>query len=513
MEDGSKEIELALRTTPEDAARLLASPELAALATGPARRQRLRARYFDTAALDLQRVGAVLRLRQEGRRTIQTLKTAPAPGDPPIMRGEWSRPAKAGRPVLDDGDEAAALAGRGLAPEGLGELAEVFAIDFERTTVPLAVGGSVLELAVDRGEIRAGGRTEPLCDVEIELVAGEIADVYAAALALLPLARFALQPLAKSARAHALRAGAPPPPLRAERPRLDRRASVGAALRRILRVCLVQLRANAAAIERGDDPLAVHQFRVALRRLRSAFAAFAAAMPPAERRRFAAGLRRIARCSDAARELDVFVGELLPELRARMDDAAALAAVEAVAGQARDAARRRVRAMLGERAFAETVLRLEAWMEGDGWRRAAGEAHDRPARGHARDTLKRLHRKLLREARRIEALDPPALHRVRLRAKKLRYAAEFFRDLFPGSGARRWLAALAGVQDQLGALNDSVTLRALLARLGRRRVADRAAFERGAALVLGWCAAREAAELRHLPETWRDFQDRRSFWT
>jgi hypothetical protein len=58
-----------------------------------------------------------------------------------------------------------------------------------------------------------------------------------------------------------------------------------------------------------------------------------------------------------------------------------------------------------------------------------------------------------------------------------------------------------------------VTLRALLARLGRRRVADRAAFERGAALVLGWCAAREAAELRHLPETWRDFQDRRSFWT
>jgi triphosphatase len=512
MENGSKEIELALRATPEDAARLLAAPELAALARGAARRRMMRARYFDTPGLALRDAGAVLRLRREGRRLVQTLKSAPRPDDPAIMRGEWNRPASGDAPDLSGAAEMAALARLGLDVARLGPLTEIFAIAFERTTLPIAQGASRLELAVDRGEIRAGDRILALCDVEIELVAGDIADVYAVALRLLPLGGLALQPLTKSARAHALRAGAPPPPLRAARPRLARRASVGDAFRDILRVCLAQLRANAAAIEGGEDPLAVHQFRVALRRLRSAFAAFAAAMPAAERRRFAAGLRRIARRSDAARELDVFVGEVLPALRARTDDAQALAALEAVAGRARTKAREAVRVLLRGPGFAETVLRLEAWVEGDGWRQAAGAAHDRPARGLARDTLRRLHRKLARDGRRIDELAPPALHDLRLRAKKLRYAAEFFRDLFPGSGARRWLAALADVQDRLGALNDSVTLRALLARLSRQRVADRTAVERGVALVLGWCAAREAGELRDLPAAWRDFLDRRVFW-
>jgi CHAD domain-containing protein len=203
---------------------------------------------------------------------------------------------------------------------------------------------------------------------------------------------------------------------------------------------------------------------------------------------------------------------MLPALRRRIGDPEALAAVEAVAESARAVARDRVRAMLRDPGFAATVLRLEAWVEGEGWRRAARDAYDMPARGHARDTLRRLQRKLLRDGRAIGDLEAEALHRLRLRAKKLRYAAEFFRDLFPRSGARGYLAALAGVQDQLGALNDSVTLRALLARLGRRRVADRAAFARGSAAVLGWCAAREAGELERLPAAWERFRDRRSFW-
>jgi hypothetical protein len=43
-------------------------------------------------------------------------------------------------------------------------------------------------------------------------------------------------------------------------------------------------------------------------------------------------------------------------------------------------------------------------------------------------------------------------------------------------------------------------------------VADRAAFARGSAAVLGWCAAREAGELERLPAAWERFRDRRSFW-
>jgi inorganic triphosphatase YgiF len=512
MGDDGTEIELALRATPGDAERLLASPTLAEMSRGVARRARLVSTYFDTPDLQLRAVGAVLRLRKQGRRVVQTLKTAPRPGDPAALRGEISRTVRGAGPDLGGAEEGAVLAELGLDAGIAATLVPIFVTDFERIAVPLALGGSTFELAVDRGEIRAGGAVAALCDVEIELRAGAIGDLYAVALALHAAVPMALQPLAKSARAHALRAGGTIAPMRAERPRLARKVAIGPAFRGILRTCLAQLRANAAAIDAGDDPVAVHQFRVALRRLRSAFAAFAAAMPAAERRRFSASLRRVARRSDAARELDVFVAEMLPALRRRIGDPEALAAVEAVAESARAVARDRVRAMLRDPGFAATVLRLEAWVEGEGWRRAARDAYDMPARGHARDTLRRLQRKLLRDGRAIGDLEAEALHRLRLRAKKLRYAAEFFRDLFPRSGARGYLAALAGVQDQLGALNDSVTLRALLARLGRRRVADRAAFARGSAAVLGWCAAREAGELERLPAAWERFRDRRSFW-
>ena len=509
--DGT-EIELALRATPGDAERLLASSTVARLSRGAPRRARLISTYFDTPDLRLRAAGAVLRLRKEGRRIVQTLKTAPRSGDPAALRGEVSRPVRGAVPDLSGEAEAAVLAGLGLDAGIVADLAPIFVTDFERVAVPLKRGRSSVELAVDRGELRAGEAVAPLCDVEIELRAGEIGDLYEVALALHEAVPMALQPLAKSARAHALRAGGVIAPLRAERPRLARKIAIGPAFRDILRVCLAQLRANAAAIEAGDDPVAVHQFRVALRRLRAAFAAFAATMPAVERRRFSASLRRIARRSDAVRELDVFVTGMLPAMRRHIGDAEALAAVASVAERARTIARARVRAMLRDPGFAATVLRLEGWLEGEGWRRAAGDAYDMPARGHARDTLRRLHRKLLRDGRAIGELDAEALHRLRLRAKKLRYAGEFFRDLFPASGARGYLTALAGVQDQLGALNDSVTLRALLARLGRLRMSDRANFARGSAAVLGWCAAREAAELERLPVAWAAFRARRSFW-
>lgn len=512
MDEDALEIELALRATPPDAERLLASAALAAMSVGAPRRMRLVSTYYDTPDGLLKRAGAVLRIRrQKGRRAEQTLKTAPRSGDSPIARGEWSRRLAGPVPDLSRAAEIAALAAIGLGPEIAAALRPVYVTDFERVAVPIVAGASRLELAVDRGEIRAGTATLPLCDVEIELIDGEAADIYAAALRLLEAVPLALQPLAKSARAQTLLAG-PPQPVRAARPRLARRADVGPAFRDILRVCLAQLRANAAAIEGGEDPLAVHQFRVALRRVRSAFAAFAGVMPAAERRRFAAGLRAIARRTDAARELDVFATEILPALRQRLDDAEALGAIDEVVVRARAAARERVRMLLRGEAFAQTVLRLEAWIEGDGWRQAAGDAYGRPARGYARDTLRRLHRKLLRDGRRIDELDMPSLHRVRLRAKKLRYAAEFFRDLFAGSGARAWLADLAAMQDRLGAINDSVTIRALLRRLSRARVRDRAGLERAAALVLGWCAAREEAELERLPRAWRAFAERRPFW-
>ena len=72
--------------------------------------------------------------------------------------------------------------------------------------------------------------------------------------------------------------------------------------------------------------------------------------------------------------------------------------------------------------------------------------------------------------RHIEKLDDPARHQVRKAAKKLRYSAEFFAALFgrkrEAARQKHFVAALNELQDQLGALNDLVTAREVLNRLG-----------------------------------------------
>jgi triphosphatase len=504
------EIELTLRLQPADVARLIEAPELQALRAGPARERQLVSTYFDTADLALKRARVVIRVRRIGRRFVQTVKTAPSDTDAAITRGEWERQLKGALPDLsglaDEPGLAAAFGDAGMA------LQPVFTTDFKRMTIPLRVGNSDVELAIDRGEIRVGGANEPFCEIELELKSGDIGDVYAAATRLIDAVPMAIQPLAKSERAHALLSGEGVKASRATRVRLQRRDSIGTAFQSIARACLRQLRQNAAAIRASDDPAAMHQFRVALRRLRSAFSAFGTTMPTEDRRRFGRGLRQIARYTDAARELDVFATEILPAVRKGVGDADGIAAVAEATRDARAQAWSRVRKLLDGPAFARVVLDLEGWLEGGGWRRAAGAQFEAPVRDFARDVLKRQHRKMLREGRNIAELPETELHDLRLRGKKQRYAGEFFRELFGGKAAKSYLAALGAVQDHLGALNDAATMRAMLERLQSRGRRNRAELDRGAAVVLGWCAARSAAQIDALPAIWERFESQRPFW-
>lgn len=506
------EIELALRLDAA-AAEILASPKtLADMRAGRPRKQLLRSVYFDTADGHLRNNRIAFRIRQIDDRFVQTIKTAPSAKGPSIQRGEWDVVVRDLTPdlgpLLDVDELRDALSREGL----VAALRPVFATTFQRTTIGLRLGASRLELAVDIGAITAGDAREPICEAEIELKRGSVADVYVVADALRHVVPVQLQSLSKSERAYALVSGGGVKPLRATRLRLDKHVTAGDAFLAVARNCLIQLRANAAAVERSDDPEGMHQLRVALRRLRSAFSAFSASMPVAERRRFGASLKRLARTTDAARELDVFLAEILVAVRKSVGRDRGLAAVESAASDARRRAWARVRAVLASDIFVGTVLTLEAWLEGGGWRAAAGEAYSVAADDFAWRILKRLHRKLVRAGERLDELSEPELHDLRLRAKKQRYAGEFFRDLFPAKLARRYLEALSDVQDRLGALNDSVTVRSLLLRLGRARQTDPTAFTRGEALILGWSGARVTAELERLPETWRAFLDCRAFW-
>ncbi len=113
-----------------------------------------------------------IRLRDKGGRWVQTLKTAGAGADGLFVRRELEAVVAGEAIELDKIDDAELQAWLG----GLSApLQAVFVTDFVRDKAVLSLdGGTVVELCVDRGEVRAAGRTEPLSEVELELVQGDV---------------------------------------------------------------------------------------------------------------------------------------------------------------------------------------------------------------------------------------------------------------------------------------------------------------------------------------------------
>ena len=157
------EVELKLEYDPADRARLLASPVLKA---GGVQARRLVATYFDTPDLQLKKAGFALRIRKEGNKRVQTVKASDSSAAGLFVRGEWDRPVRGAKPVLD---ERAGPLGQMLDASVIARIAPIFLTDIERVSGPIEEGDTLIEYAVDCGEARAGTRSVALCELELEL--------------------------------------------------------------------------------------------------------------------------------------------------------------------------------------------------------------------------------------------------------------------------------------------------------------------------------------------------------
>jgi inorganic triphosphatase YgiF len=507
-----REIELKFHLSPDALPRLLEHRLLRRLSTGNPVRKRLVSTYFDTPDFRLMRARVALRVRKIDNRRIQSVKCAPRIEDGIHSRREWEREVTADRPVLKGiGDKKL----RKLLSAGKvrDRLAPQFVTDIERATWPLKLRNTRVELAVDIGEIKSPKGSVPVCEAELELKSGSIDGVYELARALHKSIPFTIEPLTKAERGFALLTAAPPRPQRAKEIELPNGCTLGEAFARIGRSCLLHLRANEASVRAARSTESVHQFRVALRRLRSALSAFRDLLPSAERRKVGRDLRWIAREFGRAREWDVFHDEVLADVRKVMArDRSLIMFTEAVAA-ARDEAFSAVAQTILSPRYTESMLRLESWWEGRAWAEAFGASRDEDARDYARRTLKKLHRRVLKLGETIPSLNEADLHMLRLRAKKLRYVAEFFRSLYPAKATKAYISALAQIQERLGSLNDAAMVKHLLAELeNREQKMDRAIMARASGVLAGWSAARVKSDLKSLPDAWERFAALRPFW-
>jgi triphosphatase len=165
--------------------------------------------------------------------------------------------------------------------------------------------------------------------------------------------------------------------------------------------------------------------------------------------------------------------------------------------------------VLRDARYTELMAQLKDWLGERRWQPEGGLPKESPLLERAaKSALPLLRTAEKRLAKRIDGLDEadaPGRHRVRIAAKKARYAAEFFRDLLPAQRVKRYLGHLEKLQDRLGALNDLAVADQLLEELkgGSSQVAKQAAY------VRGYIAATGQADAQGLSKVLADVAKRR----
>jgi len=512
------ETELKLRGEAKALHAAFAGPAIGGKATGRGTSRSLENVYYDTPDQRLRSRGLAFRVRKDGRRYVQALKSNDT-GGMVSYRGEWQAPLSSAEPDLDLLPTGASeLLDGVVAPD---ELRSLFTTRVRRQTRRLEVPGrnghpSLVEAALDVGAIEANGSSQPIAEIELELLDGSSAALYDLALELDALSPLHVETRSKSVRGYALARGEPPAWHKAEPLALRPRATVDEAIGAILRACLEHWCANEAAALDGRDPEGVHQMRVALRRLRSALSMFGRLIAPERRDWLGGEAKRIIGGLGPARDWDVFLTEsLAPALAARPDDDRLLA-LRAAAETARAEGYETARAAVGAPAYTRFLLQLGRWIEVRGWREDATDKGaawlERPVVAFADRLLAKRHRKALKRGRDFAHLEPEQRHRLRIALKKLRYATEFFASLYRKKRAGPYLADLKHLQDALGHLNDVAVAERLTGQLVERAGTKRQDLAVASGLVLGWLA-RGAAEVEpEIRDAWQDFAARKPFW-
>lgn len=465
------EIELKL-LLPAGARRLRRHPLLAGVR--PVRRL-LRTLYFDTPDWHLARAGIALRVRREGRGWVQTVKTQGQGGGGFSVRLEEST-AVAG-PAPEAGRMPAPAAR--LWEKFSGELSVRFETRFWRDAWLITLEGSDIEIALDQGTIRAQGREAPLCELELELKAGDAAALFEAALALADAAPLWPFDASKASRGVALARGLSAAPVKAADSPLALAMSPAQAFKAICRSAYGHLLANLPGAREGRDDEYLHQARVALRRLRAALRLGRdLGSPPA------ATLQRLAhlgRLLGEARDWDVQASLVLPALFAAWPDEDAAARLRAAAADLRRAAHAALAGHLLAPEATRLLLSCARWLA-----LPPAECPDTDLVPWARRRLDRCGREVQRRLAAAVGGSDAQIHALRLAVKRLRYAVEFFQGVL-GKDVRVYARRLGRLQDDLGRYNDLCVAGVRLEQAAARAGVTATGFS------AGWLAAQKAA--------------------
>ncbi len=305
--------------------------------------------------------------------------------------------------------------------------------------------------------------------------------------------------------------GRPVPPACAE-PRVAFDDTVQSAARTIVGRHLGRLRQQDAGTRIGEDPEALHDLRVALRRLRAAVRVFAPTFPPRWREHLISEMHWLGQITGPVRDLDVQLARIQLYGRALpTGHRAGLTALRTYMDAERTRQRAELLAGLDSRRYFRLLLRLEGFALGRSHTHSRDAAAHEPITQAGAQHVRRAWRRLRRRGNKIKGAPAPEdLHALRIRAKRLRYLLEFLQEL-TGKRGRTLVKRLVRLQDLLGAYHDAVVTAEFV-----HRYAEGPGTQLGAAGLLTLGALTNAAlriadeHCREFHQTWRRFSRKRT---
>jgi inorganic triphosphatase YgiF len=482
-----REVELKFLCSPEDLASVLAASP-----AGDEESRELISVYFDTPDRALQKAGASLRVRESKGSRVQTLK-----------RGEGFSREEHEAPIAGFAPDPSLGPLKRLLPQGE-SLKAAFNVRVNRRQRTFRYEGAEIELALDQGEVTGGAARSPICEVELELKSGPPAALFALARELAKAAPLYLSFDAKAARGQALVAGEPLQPRHSQTVVIPADIPAGEAFQAVARNALAQIAANAALLRAAPGAEAVHQLRVAARRLRSVLSTFKAVVRDDALDPLKAELRWLARSCDEARNLDVFTESILTTGSAMPYPPAGLMALSETLENRRREVWSEVAATASSERFRMLMIDVTAWVETGAW---LSRPQSTTASAFAQKALEHRRRKVLKSGKALAQADDAARHHLRIQSKKLRYTAEAFVSLYPGKAAPRFIRYVKGLQDVLGELNDLATIGPLVAGLKLKSDAAYAAGE-----LAGWRSAGKAGLIASATKAFDRLEAADLFW-
>lgn len=486
------ETEIKLTLSASTAQRLPTHP---LLANSKPDQQALVTTYYDTPDQRLQNNRVSVRYRQKSSKWLLTVRSDAISHGGVAQRREWKAAKQPGEFDFSHVDNKKL---RRFLESLTPELVPVFTTDFMRHSWLLTPqDGTCIKVALDRGKIVASERHETLCEVKLELLEGQVADLFVAALTLQSDLPLHPEGTSKAERGYRLAADAPLAPTKAVVLPLEPGMPSIAVFRSTAFSCLLQLQGNERGIRETDAPEFIHQARVAMRRLRSAIRLWKPLLPAAYVSNFDPCWRTMANALGDTRNWDVFITESLPPISKAFADHRDILLLASKASSHLTACRKTAKAAMNSPAYSRLLLEFIAATV------ALPQSRKPKISAFAQRALRKRAKRVAELAAKIRGENPEARHSLRVALKRLRYALEFFASLFPAPRMQRYHQSAADLLDLLGRMNDLSVA---------EQLAVQALPDHHSDLFLAWIAGRNDLLLGQIDGLLRDFLSRPGPW-